>query len=50
MAPVIETPFDSIENARDFLTLLAQTVLEARLEIEADLQQESNSNFPRWKP
>ena len=47
MAPVIETPFDSIENARDFLTLLAQTVFEAKVEIEADLQQESNANFPR---
>ena len=47
MAQVIETPFDNIENAHDFLTLLVQTVFETKLEIEADLQRESNSNFPR---
>src|SRR5271167_3400 len=47
MAHVIETPFDNIENAHDFLTLLGQTIFETKLDIEGDLQRESNSNFPR---
>ena len=47
MAQVIETPFDNIENAHDFLTLLGQTIYETKLDIEGDLQRESNSNFPR---
>jgi hypothetical protein len=47
MAQVIETPFESIENAHDFMTLLGQTIFETKLDIEGDLQRESNSNFPR---
>ena len=47
MVQVIETPFESIENAHDFLTLLGQTIFETKLDIEGDLQRESNSNFPR---
>ena len=47
MAQVIETPFDNIEDAHDFLTLLGQTIFETKLDIEGDLQRESNSNFPR---
>jgi hypothetical protein len=41
------TPFDSIEDAHEFLTLLTQTVFETKLELEADVQRESNSSFPR---
>jgi len=41
------TPFDSIEDAHEFLTLLAQTVFETKLEIEADVQREATSSFPR---
>ena len=47
MAHVIETPFDNIEDAHDFLTLLGQTIYETKLDIEGDLQRESTSNFPR---
>jgi hypothetical protein len=47
MDQVIDTPFDSIEDAHDFMTLLGQTIFEAKLEIEADLQRDSNSDFPR---
>jgi len=47
MNPVPESPFDSIEDAHDFLTLLAQTIFETKLEIEADVQRESSSNYPR---
>ncbi len=42
-----KSPFDSIEDAHEFLTLLAQTVFETKLDIEADVQRESSGNFPR---
>ena len=32
-----ETPFDSIENAKDYVKLLQQTVADARQEIATDL-------------
>ena len=47
MKPGTGSPFDSIENAHEFLTLLAQTIFETKLDIEADVQRESSSNFPR---
>jgi hypothetical protein len=43
----LESPFGSIEDAHEFLTLLAQTVFETKLEIEADVQRESSSHLPR---
>jgi hypothetical protein len=42
-----ENPFGSIEDAHDFMTLMAQTVFETKLEIESDVQRESSSNYPR---
>jgi hypothetical protein len=47
MNPGPASPFDSIEDAHEFLTLLAQTIFETKLDIEADVQRESGSNFPR---
>lgn len=41
------SPFDSIENAHEFMTLLAQTVFETKMEIEADVARESRSNYLR---
>lgn len=41
------SPFDSIEDAHEFLTLLAQTIFETKLDIETDVQRESSSNYPR---
>jgi hypothetical protein len=32
-----ETPFDSIENARDYLRLLLDTVAEVKRDVEADI-------------
>jgi hypothetical protein len=43
----VANPFDSIESAHEFVTLLAETVLEAKRDVEADVQRESRSNFPR---
>jgi hypothetical protein len=42
-----ENPFGSIEDAHEFLTLLAQTIFETKLDIEADVQRESSSHYPR---
>ena len=47
MNRVSGSPFDSIEDAHDFMTLLAQTVFETKLEIEGDVQRESSSIYPR---
>jgi hypothetical protein len=47
MTPALENPFARIEDAKDYLTLLTQTVFETKLEIEADLERESNGTFPR---
>jgi hypothetical protein len=47
MNPASGSPFDSIEDAHEFMTLMAQTVFETKLEIEADVARESSSNYPR---
>jgi len=40
-------PFDSIESAHQFVTLLAQTVAQAKRDVEADVQRESGSQSQR---
>jgi len=47
MNPASTSPFDSIENAHEFMTLMAQTVFETKLEIEGDVARESSSSYPR---
>ena len=42
-----ETPFDSIENAKDYVGLLLETVVEARAEVDADLTAASVGNADR---
>jgi hypothetical protein len=37
----VKNPFDSIESAHEFLTLLAATVVEAKGELEADVAREA---------
>jgi hypothetical protein len=41
------SPFDSIESAHDFVILLAQTVLETKRDIDADIQRETNGKTNR---
>jgi len=41
------SPFDSIESAHEFVALLAENVREAKRDVEADIQRESNSESPR---
>lgn len=43
----VEPTFDSIESAHEFVGLLTEAVVEARRDIEADVQRESVSKFPR---
>ena len=47
MNHAIETTFDSIESAHEFVGLLTAAVIEAKRDIEADVQKESDSKFPR---
>jgi hypothetical protein len=44
-----ETPFESIENARDYLRLLQETVAEARMEIANDLAAVSGHSDRRME-
>ncbi|MGA8540341.1 MAG: hypothetical protein WB566_12635 [Terriglobales bacterium] len=43
----METTFDSIESAHEFVELLTEAIVEAKRDIEADIQRESGSTFPR---
>jgi hypothetical protein len=47
MTPAVEDAFDTIESAHDFISLLAETVAEARRTLELDVQRESTSGIPR---
>ncbi len=42
-----EAPFDSIENAKDYVRLLQETVADARQEIAADLAAASEAQSDR---
>jgi len=42
-----EVPFDSVESFHEFVTLLAQVVVETKREIEKDVQREMSLNLPR---
>ena len=43
----LETPFDNIENAQDYLALLSQALEEASNNAEADISGEINSQTAR---
>jgi len=43
MASQFENAFESIESAHDFVSLLAETVIEAKRDVEADVQKESGT-------
>jgi hypothetical protein len=42
-----ENPFESIESAREFITMLSEVIAEAKLEVEEHIQQESGSDATR---
>jgi hypothetical protein len=43
----MDDPFESVESAHSFLTLLRQNVAEARRELETDVQTASGSDASR---
>ncbi|MBZ5569356.1 MAG: hypothetical protein LAN64_16085 [Acidobacteriia bacterium] len=47
MNPGSGKDFESIESAQDFVALLSQTVIEAKKEIDADVQKEIGSKSGR---
>ena len=44
MTQQLQTPFDSVESAHDYVRLLAEALREARQEIEADIQAAKPKN------
>ncbi len=42
-----ELPFDSIESAHEFVTLLAKVALDTKRDINTDIQREMSSNVSR---
>jgi hypothetical protein len=42
-----EHPFDSIESAHEFVALLAEVALEAKCDIDTDIERETSSNVSR---
>lgn len=42
-----ETPFDSVEGAREYLSLLSEAIQDAKNEIEADIRAAEDPKFPR---
>jgi hypothetical protein len=47
MRPQIEDQFETLESAHEFVALLAETVADAKRELESDVQRESASNASR---
>jgi hypothetical protein len=43
----IDNPFETIESAHDFVTLLSKAVSEAKPELESDVQREFSSDVSR---
>jgi hypothetical protein len=42
-----ETPFDSVEGAHEYLSLLSEAIQDAKNEIEADIRAAEDPKFPR---
>jgi hypothetical protein len=47
MTPGSGSPFESIESAHEFVTLLNDIIIETKREIATDVQRQSNSNTRR---
>jgi hypothetical protein len=43
----MEDQFETLESAQEFVTLLSETVAEAKRQLESDVQRESASNVSR---
>ena len=47
MTDSLQTPFDSVENAHQYVRLLAEAIAEAKTEIAADLDVAARSTLER---
>lgn len=47
MSAAAENPFDSIESAHDFVTLLVATIGDAKLDLAADIDRETAQSESR---
>jgi hypothetical protein len=47
MKDALQTPFDSVENAHDYVRLLGEAIAEAKSEIEADLAEAAKARSER---
>lgn len=47
MGRSLETPFDSIENAQDYIRLLSEAVAEAREDVQQDIALATKSKLER---
>ncbi|MBZ5616698.1 MAG: hypothetical protein LAO23_22045 [Acidobacteriia bacterium] len=47
MKDALQTPFDSVENAHDYVRLLGEAIAEAKNEIEADLAEAAKARSER---
>jgi hypothetical protein len=47
MKDALQTPFDSVENAHDYVRLLGEAIAEAKSEIEADLAEAAKTRSER---
>ena len=47
MSDLNGSAFDSIESAHEFVALLAETVRQAKQDVEADVQREASAGSPR---
>lgn len=47
MSSPMQTPFDSVENAHQYVRLLLDAILEAKQEIDADLADSRKSGLER---
>jgi uncharacterized membrane protein YccC len=47
MNAALQTPFDSVENAHDYVRLLGEAIAEAKSEIEADLAEAAQAKSER---
>src|SRR5689334_8228525 len=42
-----ELPFDSIESAHNFVSLLSEVVIDAKRDLEEDIKREADAKAPR---
>lgn len=47
MRPALQTPFDTVENAQQYVRLLGEAITEAKAEIAADLELATKAKSER---